>query len=319
MTELGREARELIERAVRDEVPVDAAELVRIRSRVLAASVGTGILGATANALAVLGKSAAAAGPALKAALVGATLAAVALGLPMVLGNRGTDPARSRSHAAAGSLVSPASVRPLPNVGNAATSVDEPSRPSAKGAPLSELAPVTQAPPAASHAPKPVLHGEVSVQTPTFNAPGGTGAERPRASPQESAGAAGVPPLVSTQPLERRATANVSSFGVPLAGPANSVRPAAKSPLVQEVTLLENVQSELRAGHGARALALLDESASGLGAGQLQAERLAAEVFASCQAGQVSRARRAARVFLQSYPAMPASDRVRASCGGEKP
>jgi hypothetical protein len=50
--------------------------------------------------------------------------------------------------------------------------------------------------------------------------------------------------------------------------------------------------------------------------GQLRQERLAAEVFAACQTGQVTRAERAARRFLSEHPATPAGERIRASCAG---
>ena len=88
------------------------------------------------------------------------------------------------------------------------------------------------------------------------------------------------------------------------------------SSLLKEIALLEQVQVALRAGNGARALSLLDQNSPQPGSGQLGAERLAAEVFAACQAGDRERAARAARRFLQAYPATPASARVRASCAG---
>lgn len=75
--------------------------------------------------------------------------------------------------------------------------------------------------------------------------------------------------------------------------------------------MLERVRRELRAGRGAQALALLDQTSGG---GQLGAERLAAEVFAACQAGRTERARRAAERFLRRYPAGALAARVRASC-----
>jgi hypothetical protein len=92
----------------------------------------------------------------------------------------------------------------------------------------------------------------------------------------------------------------------------------AESALALELDVLRRAQAELRAERGTRALALLDENAATLSRGRLRQERLAVEVLAACLAGQVERARLAARRFRAENPATPAAARIRASCVGEE-
>jgi hypothetical protein len=83
---LGREARELIEQALREESSADPSELARIRKRVLAVSVGVGALSSAGKSLAVPGAGAAiGAVSIMKAALLGASAAVLAVGLSSVL------------------------------------------------------------------------------------------------------------------------------------------------------------------------------------------------------------------------------------------
>jgi len=86
--------------------------------------------------------------------------------------------------------------------------------------------------------------------------------------------------------------------------------------LREETALLGRVQQELRAGRGAEALRLLDASSTRLERGQLRQERLAAEVLAACQIGDLERARRSVRAFLAENPATPSAARLRSSCVG---
>jgi outer membrane protein assembly factor BamD (BamD/ComL family) len=97
-------------------------------------------------------------------------------------------------------------------------------------------------------------------------------------------------------------------------GPAASLPVSAE--LAEELANLRRVQEALRAGRGAEALRLLDAGSSRLDQGQLRQERLAAEVFAACQSGEVERARRAARRFLDENPATPSAARLQSSCVG---
>jgi hypothetical protein len=291
MSELGRDARELIERALRDEESADGVELARIRRRVLAAGATASVLGSASKALAVLGK--ASVGPVFKAFGLGLAVTVLALGIPTVLSKeqsnrRAREPARVQ--------VTP----PRPARENAAPTREQPAV--TPEAPVSPRSPVRAN--ASPHLPARALR----VQSPI-------------AAPELAVHAPNEPvplPAVSAAP------ADIATRSAASAPPSNetystptAMTPPKPSTLVQELALLEKVQSELRAGHGAAALRLLDQSTSPRD-GQLQAERLAAEVFASCQKGDVARARASARAFLSRYASSPASARVRGSCAGEQ-
>lgn len=81
-----------------------------------------------------------------------------------------------------------------------------------------------------------------------------------------------------------------------------------------ELELMSEVQSALRDQQGARALRLIERHDAEFGQGQLQQERLAAEVFAACQVGDRSRARDAATRFLGSDRTSPLALRVQGAC-----
>lgn len=116
-----------------------------------------------------------------------------------------------------------------------------------------------------------------------------------------------------------------SSLRLPSPHPGGPARPAppppphadptspARSSLADELTLLERVQTELRAGRGSEALRLLDGSEDAA-TNVLLNERLTAEVIAACQEGDQQRARRAAEALVARSPDSPAAERVRTSC-----
>jgi hypothetical protein len=81
-----------------------------------------------------------------------------------------------------------------------------------------------------------------------------------------------------------------------------------------ELELMSQVQAALRDNLGARALSLIERYDDSFPRGQLGAERLAAEVFAACQVGDVARARRAATQFLQRDASSPLAERVKGAC-----
>jgi hypothetical protein len=85
-----------------------------------------------------------------------------------------------------------------------------------------------------------------------------------------------------------------------------------------ELDVLRRAQAELRAERGAAALRILDDNAGRLAGGRLGQERLAVEVLAACQAGQLERARRAVRRFHGENAGTPAAARLRASCVGHE-
>ena len=260
---LGREARELIEQALREEEQVAPVELARIRRRVLSVGVGVGALGSAGKTLAVPGTAAVSAISVVKATLLGASAAVVALGLS--------------------SVVTP---KPVPNAARGQPAILAPAPSLLPRDPIQvspENARVLE-PLAAEKATRPA----VAPRSPPPSRMG-TESERP-------------PAAVPTPPAAQQGAASA-------ANPSNSA-------LLAEVALLERVQTALRSGAGAEALALLDQKLPR--SGQLGAERLAAEVFAACQAGDRGRARRAAQLFFQNYPGTPATARVRASCAGEE-
>lgn len=84
--------------------------------------------------------------------------------------------------------------------------------------------------------------------------------------------------------------------------------------LAAELQMLSSVQTQLRDGRGAAALELLERYDRRFPSGQLQGERLAAEVFAACQSGNRARALRAAERFLQHDDNSVLAERVRRSC-----
>lgn len=287
MSELGRDARELIERALRDEASVDAVELARIRRRVLAAGAGASVFGSVGKAIALLGK--ASVGPVIKAFGLGVAVTVLALGIPTVLSKEHANPQVSQPTRAA--VVVP---KPALEIKQALPEEAIPAAPSLPPPHAAMLA-IPVAPPSPQRTRPPVEPTQPSAPL--------------AAPPAIEANALSQP---STPPDVRSAAGSSETYSTPTSAP-----PRKASTLVQELTLLEKVQSELRAGHGAAALRLLDRSTPPEG-GQLQAERLAAEVFAACQAGDVARARASARLFLSRYASSPASARVRSSCAGEQ-
>ena len=281
--ELSLEARELIERAVREEAPASSVVLAKIRRQVIS-------VGAAAGAMGVAGKVAAASGGSVLAGSTSASIASsvftslllgAALGVGVTVGPQLFDSTEPPAPFAAseGASVSPAghgtraSTRVAPSEPLEQSANDEAARPS----------------PARTETPKAGVF-------PTAKAPART--SPPRKSEAQIAAAGERVPA-----------------GVPENTAADRPTTASGADLRQELALLERVQGELRAGNGARALELLDERPA---TRQLTTEYLAAEVFAACQIGQRERARSAAERFLRSHPAGPLATRVRNSCAGEK-
>lgn len=103
---------------------------------------------------------------------------------------------------------------------------------------------------------------------------------------------------------------------VPSAEPSDAAKSAesAAPALRAELELMSQVQAALRDNQGARALTLIERYDGTFPLGQLRNERLAAEVFAACQLGNVARAQRAAAQFLQRDPSSALAARVKAAC-----
>jgi hypothetical protein len=157
--------------------------------------------------------------------------------------------------------------------------------------------------------------------------------QEPREAPVVAAGPA--PELTRAEPgdpVVNRASApsRATMTESPAKKPHAEVAPRAAEPeaaaalasptgaLGFELEVLRRAQAELRAERGAAALRILDENAGRLAGGRLGQERLAVEVLAACQTGQLERARLAARRFHTGNAATPAAARIRASCVGHE-
>ena len=98
----------------------------------------------------------------------------------------------------------------------------------------------------------------------------------------------------------------------PSASPAASA-PIARDPLAREVALLSRATSELRAGHAAAALKVLDEHQRRFPSGALSEERRAAKAQALCLLGRVSDGR---IELAQLTPGSPAAASAQRICEG---
>jgi hypothetical protein len=100
----------------------------------------------------------------------------------------------------------------------------------------------------------------------------------------------------------------------PIASAPKAVRAAPS--LSDEVALLSQAQTALRAGSAEQALTLLSEHARRFPRGELRAERSAARVAALCQLRRPDEARREGAAFLRQWPGSPLAAQVRSSCAG---
>lgn len=122
-------------------------------------------------------------------------------------------------------------------------------------------------------------------------------APQPSSPPPEASNARSAPSLPEVQTLDE--------FG---ASTPNAVA------LRAELSLLNEVQNALRVGRARRALELVARHEREFPNGQLGNERLAAEVFAACQLGDLPRARSASLRFLARDRSSPLALRVKGAC-----
>lgn len=120
---------------------------------------------------------------------------------------------------------------------------------------------------------------------------------------------------VSRAPGSQPKTPVPESWREPQVGAEPSAASSGAIALRAELLLLERMQGALRAGQASRALELVSQHEREFPQGQLRSERLATEVFAACQLGQLARARAATRHFLERDTASPLAQRVKAACG----
>lgn len=164
---------------------------------------------------------------------------------------------------------------------------------------------------------------DVSTRPPGVSAPAGSPARTappgrtaapgrivaPHASPSARRGGMPGPPVPAGAPSARTLAGPTAAFELL---PSGIPALPSSAELEQELADLERVQAHLRSGRGEAALAVLDARASR--ATLLTEESLASEVLAACQAGQMERARSAARTFFQRAHGSLLAERVRRSC-----
>lgn len=134
-------------------------------------------------------------------------------------------------------------------------------------------------------------------------------------SPDQRTSAPAPEPALPAPPLPEVSTAR-SSPSSPEVRTSDGPGPSAPSAIAlrAELSLLEEVQNALRVGRPRRALELVARHEREFPNGQLGNERLAAEVFAACQLGDLTRARSASLRFLARDSSSPLALRVKGAC-----
>ncbi len=122
------------------------------------------------------------------------------------------------------------------------------------------------------------------------------------------------PSLLEPRTIESRAT-EPRAIEAQEAEP-RALEPRAPATVGLEADLLREADGALKAGHPARALALLQEHATRFPGGILIEEREAERVVVLCALGRTDEARAAASRFSREHPRSPLGRRVRESCGG---
>lgn len=130
--------------------------------------------------------------------------------------------------------------------------------------------------------------------------------QRPASQPALAAPAPEVPAAVP-EPV-----APAHTVVAPAASPA-AAAPRVRDSLAREVALLSRATSELRAGHAAAALKVLDEHRRRFPSGALSEERQAAKAQALCVLGRVSEGR---VELAQLTPGSPAAASAQRICAG---
>jgi hypothetical protein len=135
-------------------------------------------------------------------------------------------------------------------------------------------------------------------------------------APKQLTSAPAPQPALASSPLPEGTTAR-SSPGLPEVQTFDEFVSSAPNAaaLRAELSLLKEVQGALRVGRARRALELIARHEREFPNGQLGNERLAAEVFAACQLGDVPRARSASLRFMERDTSSPLALRVKGACG----
>ena len=126
-----------------------------------------------------------------------------------------------------------------------------------------------------------------------------------------------TPPSVSLAPTRAPSpVALLAPTAAPVPGatdtPSASILPDRTA---EELALIQQMQTALRAGDTARTLAIVAEHERRFPDGQLAPEREGAKVIALCTGAPRDRAAELGRAFLASHARSPVAARVRATCG----
>lgn len=289
--QLGREASQLIERALREECGPTPAELAKIQRSILdaaavaiattaAAPLAAKAVGTQATLLGAVGKSSF-----LSAVAVGMSVGAVAIGGGTWLSAR-VDMARDTAAMPPAVLAKQRSVQPIATAPTIAKVTESSASDVAATAPTQpptnvagHLSSVSDPHVRVSHAAPVGARPEGRVLTPSTEA-------RP-----ENA----TPATAAVARFETNASASIS----------------------EELSLLESAQRALSEGQAAKALALLEHIGTSGGRARMLDERLALEALAACQLGQDARAELAARQLAQRTPNSPLLARIRSRCNSK--
>jgi hypothetical protein len=128
---------------------------------------------------------------------------------------------------------------------------------------------------------------------------------KPASSLPIAAAPAGLDAIAQSSPF---AASGASPTPVPAAPPSSS--------LAEELSLLHQAQTALKASQPRRALTLLEAHATRFPDGALREERRAARIVALCELGRMAEAKEEAKRFLEESPQSPLAGRIRASCAG---
>jgi len=121
-----------------------------------------------------------------------------------------------------------------------------------------------------------------------------------------------APPVADPEPIASATTLPPDQRAVPTPRPLAEQRAAPPRSLAEQLELLGQARSAMRAGNGARVLALLDEYAARKNSVDMNAEAMLLRVEALQALGRRNQARTLAAEFVTSYPDNPLADRARA-------
>jgi hypothetical protein len=123
-----------------------------------------------------------------------------------------------------------------------------------------------------------------------------------------------VSPSPSAQVLDPTSTRADSADEATRPSDAQKIVPRSRDTLAEEVALLSRAETELHAGHPAKALLALAEHQRKFPRGALAEERTAARIQALCALGRSDEANAQLRQLLHISPNSPQEERARQAC-----